>query len=468
MKKVLTSLSIASAFLLAFAVSSFAQSSASHEDWTKKGIQVGGTIQMQGGLDYVPSESRDKARVSLFEKGARINVYGTVDEGPAKDTKYKMSLMLGGEEVPASNNIHALRDAWVDVPLFGDSLRLKIGQFFTPYSREAMSNQSDLMFPKVSINSLGFIIGMDQGLSFHGNLSGLQYAVGIFMGSGINTPERFLGTQLGVPMLMLRVGYSTLEKTIYDVREFDPNFKGTGFAINLNAMYTKDSASGHTSTMKSKAGIPGYFLETTGKSLMFNTNFNSALASSDQIYNPAQMFQVGVDAALQTEISSGVIFNASAEFNMSYSWTTQQGNAVTLLGGVAKVGIYMAPLQIGMRFAILLPDSMMGKLYTGSTVTASYPAWMVARKGTVYGLGTTPIIEFGPAVNLYLAKNVKILMEFKIWVDVPMYNDLNVGSNNIMVMPDVFSTAAGSQQFLAPPLYRLSTWDARMQFQFAF
>ncbi len=465
MKKVLTSLSIASALLLAFAVSSFAQT-AMNEDYTKKGPQIGGQIQMLGQLEVVGTpEAENNPRILMFLREARLRVYGQIDEGPAAGTRYKISLFGAGEAVTSANMV---QDAYADIPIFGEGLRMRIGQYMQAFSRESMTDTSTQMFVRASINSVAFAYGRDAAISLYGNLSGFQYHLSIGMGSSIGTAEKFFAMQVGFQPVILRIGYSTLEENIFDVKEFDPAKTKNGFAVMFNTYYYKDSHGGHTTAMSQKNSTASQtFIEYSNASLVYNKLFNPMMPGATgnlatgnltlgNYNNEANVFQAGLDAAFQQDLGGGIILNASAELNVAYTFLTTAAYNQLLMGGTVRAGVYFGasfPVLIGLRYAIFIPDAMTGN-YTSNNKT------------TFNGVGLMPIHEIGLAVNVYVAKNVTLRMDMQLWVDT-LAQHADDGQYNLMQIPSSMTTKVYPAETWSS-LYRATNYDARALFQFTF
>ena len=469
MKKVLTSLSIASAFLLAFAVSSFAQT-AMNEDYTKKGPQIGGQIQWLGqlevvglsGVNTITPEGNNNPRIAMFLREARLRFYGMIDEGLLSGATYKISFFGAGEG-------NSIQDAYADIPIFGEGLRLRIGQYMQAFSREAMSDTSTQMFVRHSINTTTFGYGRDTALSLYGNLGGLLYHLSIGMGTDVNVAEKFFPMAVGFQPVILRIGYSSLEKNIFDIQEFNPANKKNGWAVMLNAYYYRDSIGGHTTSMSRKnATATGTFFEWTNNSLVYNKLFNPIMpgaVGSQSTSNPvgannpqntANVFQAGLDAAFQQDLGGGILLNAAAEWNVAYSQGTLQAEYMMLMGGTVRAGVYFGdavPLLVGLRYSILLPDAKMGS-YTSAARTS------------FVGVGLMPIHEIGLALNVYLAKNVTVRMDMQLWVDtLAMHAD--TGQYNLMQIPSSMTSSLKATDAQGS-LFRVTNYDARLLFQLAF
>ena len=307
------------------------------------GPTIGGTIQMLGELERLPDENapgRDNTRMYLYESMARLHIGGTLD-----NIDYFFLVEYGAEETPASrytngsanNTVLSLADAYIDAPLISASsskkadnalLGIRVGQFIAPYSREVISNLSNpesLPFAAPSINTLGFNIGRDTGLALHGTINNFAAAFGIFTGGGIDVPQRYLPEKIKVPLLVARIGYTTLDKSIFNIKEFDPDVAGTKFAAFVSGLYEKDSAIGHSSVMNFKMN---------DVSLFYDHNWNPYLtAGGDTVLGSLK--QAEADFAFSTDLGSYKL-NGGAEANIG-KYENSLGS-MTIKGGEVHAG----------------------------------------------------------------------------------------------------------------------------------
>lgn len=400
--------------------------------------KVGGTIQMLGVAEHLKDDYRSDNRIYLFQKEARLNVSGTQDS-----IDYYFQLQFGGEEVPkgrngnVGNTVMSLLDAYVDIPLMSKYLGLRVGQFKVPFSREMISDTDYLQFADYSINAQGFNVGRDVGLAFHSAVKNFEAAFGVFTGGGINIPQRYLPQELNIPMTVARVGYNTLDKNILTVEQFNPRTSHSGVALYVSGMYEEDSRIGHSSVLAAKQN---------DVSLFYNTNWNPYLraVTASQV-EMGKLMQFEADIAFQVELGR-VKINGAAEAN--YGKYENSLGSLEMKGGEVQGGIYLAPVQLSLRYAVLFPDSNFGYFKTPTI----YPI-----------VSKTPIHEINPGMNIFFGDHVKLTMDMQIWIGVPVATEVDLGAYNLMTMPDQSKLAVTSGA-----VERQNAITGRMNFQFMF
>ena len=117
-------------------------------------------------------------------------------------------------------------------------------------------------------------------------------------------------------------------------------------------------------------------------------------------------------------------------------------------GGEVQGGIYLAPVQLSLRYAVLYPDANFG-YYKSPTV---YPI-----------VSKAPIHELNPSMTIFIGSHVKLLMDLQIWVNVPVAMETDLGAYNLMSMPDQTGTGV-TKGFIE----RQNAASGRMNFQFVF
>jgi hypothetical protein len=413
--------------------------------------KVGGTIQMIGAVEYLEAKhntpvapnERDDARLYLFLKQARLNFSGTRD-----DIKYYVQMQFGGEEVPnGTNSVYSLLDAYVDAPILQNNLGVRFGQFKVPFSREMLSDPASLQFGDTSINTTAFNIQRDVGIAFHGATSNIYWALGTFSGGGIDIPQRYIPQSLGIPQLVARIGYDTLDKDVFSARQSDNNRKGTGFAAYVSGSYEKNSSVGHGQVFTTKKTDTSWFK---------NAGWNPYLSQTDiEALNDASLVQYEADVAYQTEFS-GLKFFVAAEAN--YGKYDSQAGSLTLKGGQTQFSITYAPVEIALRYAVIIPDEELAYKAT-TTGTGLKPAG-------IYPIFTDnkPVHQINPALNFYLTKNLTVKMDLDIMIDAPVAHEDLSGAYNLMIMQGQTSYA----QRTATVLERQNAYTARMVAQFVF
>jgi hypothetical protein len=385
----------------------------------KDGPVLGGTFQMLGAVEYLevkdnsPTDRQD-TRMYLFLKQARLNVSGSVD-----DIDYYFQLQFGGEEVPnGSNSVYSLLDAYIDAPLAGDNLGIRVGQFKVPFSREMLTDPASLQFVDTSINTSVFNIQRDVGFAFHGQFSDLHWALGTFTGGGIDIPQRYLPQGLGMPQMVARVGYDTLDRDIFKPGQSDVQRKGTGFAAYVSGSYEKNSSVGHGSVFATKKTDVSWF-----KNPAWNTNFSRMDTTSPvpvDSYNDQTLTQFEADIAYQTEVAGFKLF-MSAEGNYG-KFSSPTGN-LALKGGAAHFAAGYDIAEVALRYAMIIPDERAGYYHTASTMF--YPIFK----------DNSPVHQINPALNFYVNEALTIKMDLDVWINTPVVQEAASGAYNLMIQP---------------------------------
>ncbi len=403
------------------------------------GPNIGGFFKELGILEVINDNYRNRNRIYLFIKNARLNVTGKY-----QNCEYKAEAVFGPEELPKSNSSLSLLDFYVDVPIIS-SLYLRAGQFKVPYSRERLADAKTLQFAERSINTLALQVGRDYGFVFHGYFGKLAAALGIVSGAGPDIPVRYIPQVLNVPMVALRVGLNNaLDKNIFNITQTHLDEDGLKYAVYFDALYSKDSRVGHSSALSSRL---------TDISLLLNKGWNPFLRAvvSGQV-EIGNLFQTGLDFALQKDLGN-FILTTETEFN--YGQYENNLGTIKLSAGMAKFGVYFAPIEMALRYGIIIPDPNMG--YYDSTTKLTWPL-----------VDSKPIHEITPAMTIYFKKhNLKLIFDLPIGIDVPVGEEVNLGSLSMLTQPDnvSFIKNTGKVGTLFP---RQNTVNGRMILQFSF
>jgi hypothetical protein len=376
-------------------------------------LNVDGRLQLLGALEGVDDPWKDSERLFMFLKQARLDINGT-----AKGTDYRVQWMLGGEEVPERNSVMSLLDAYVDLPLL-ESLRLRLGQFMVPNGRERMIESGDAFNTSRSIHNNYFNIGRDVGLLVHGETGSLVGALGLFTGGGINIPQRYIPEDLEIPLMVGRFGINTgVDNNVLtpaNVVERGEN----GFAAYVNGAYTKDSRVGHSTPLNVK-----YY----DKSLMLNSDWNPYIGASGQ---KAEFWQAGVDVAAQVSLCDTCDLLLSGEYNVA-DFSNDAGSLQTS-GGALSANLIMENLVLGLRYALVDPDSNMAYVSTDEDTGEK----------TSYAITNKQIQEITPSIVYFLREhNVRLIADVAIQLDVPVSLETGHGVYNLMRQADQISYAS--------------------------
>jgi hypothetical protein len=95
--------------------------------------------------------------------------------------------------VELAGNPPYLLDAYVNIARW-EQLRVRVGQFRTPFSRSGMYGHDQLLFPDQAVVSSYFWTGRDKGAMAYGTLhDDLEYWLGVFGGSPLRQPTTISG-----------------------------------------------------------------------------------------------------------------------------------------------------------------------------------------------------------------------------------------------------------------------------------
>lgn len=385
-------------------------------------LNVNGQLQMLGVAELLDNHGwKDDLRVYLFLKQARLNFNGVHD-----DCDYALQLMFGGEELPKANSVMSLLDAYVNVPLSKDLFEVKVGQFKVPYGRERLFDSGALFNTERSIQNNFFNIGRDVGLAVHSHGDLFAGAVGVFTGGGMDVPQRYLPEDLGIPLVVGRVGVNDgLDKDVFTPYRSDSKKGGIKYAAYLNGAYTEDSRVGHSTPLNVKYA---------DKSLMINPNWNPYINAPNQ---KAEFTQFGADAAVQIPMAEDLDLLLSVEVNQA-KFDNDVGD-LEASGGVLGVNFLLKDWELGVRYAMVEPDSKFAYKKAAVPATATAPA--IPEK--LYPITDNTITEITPSIAYYARSlGVKIVADLAIQLDVPLSIEKDHGLYNLMLQPDSSSTIA--------------------------
>ncbi len=380
-------------------------------------VNIDGRLQMLAVLESLDNHGwKDDQRLLLFLKQARLNLNGVYN-----NCDYSLQLMFGGEELPKANSVMSLLDAYVNVPFVEDLFEVKAGQFRVPYGRERLYDSGAMVNTERSIQNNFFNIGRDVGLAAHTKAGIFSGALGVFTGGGINVPQRYIPEDLGVPMLITRLGVNKdLDKDVFTpYQNSDEASTGVKYAAYVNGAYTEDSRVGHSTPLNVK-----YF----DKSLMLNANWNPYIGAANQ---KAIFSQVGVDAAVEIPLSEKTDLRLSAEANIA-NFKNDAGS-LEAIGGVIGANLMMKNWELGLRYAVVSPDSKFA--YTRTDTETG--------EKTLFPITDKNISEITPSVVYYARKfGAKFIADLAIQLDVPMGIEKDHGLYNLMLQPDSVSNIA--------------------------
>lgn len=388
-------------------------------DWE---IGVGGRMNLMGLGEVSHDTIRDKYKIYLFQKNSRL-------EFSAKNGEnlFYSQLALGGEDVYTGNTNLTLLDMYTKLPTpFGTVVA---GQYKVPFGKEQLTDGGNLVYNKRSLLDLGFQLGRDYGIGLQGSMGPVNAMVGVYAGGGRDVPERYIPVSMGVPMMVARVGVGDIGKDLYSLpepyetqRSFDEDVRS---GLYLNGVYTKNTLVGHGSVLSQRK---------FDNTIMLSSAWNPYLAAQPNSQGN-EYWAAGVDYSLQ----SGPV-TAEAEINHA-QFSNNLGN-LQMSGARAQVGYNLNPVELGLRYSVLLPDSKFAA--TNATTKARVAITPDAK----------PIQEIAPSITWFInGHNLKLVADLPIQLDAPVVTEKGIGNYNLINQPDQTSylaTGVGSlsRQFI--------------------
>lgn len=400
-------------------------------------ITLFGRLQSQGYIQSLNDRYGDNVRMYLYMKQARFGLRGTYD-----DIRVDFQVAFGGEEevkAPSPGISLSLLDLSADIPL-SQNLFLKVGQFKVPFGREGLTNSAYMQFSDRSLQYLASKVGRDVGFALWTTSGMYSATAGVFTGGGRNVPIRMIPQQLGLPMAAVRVGINTgIDAELYSLKSTDAGVLPTGYALFVNALYTKDSRIGHSTALNVK---------TADKSLLLNSNWNPYIGRRP--FHRGSLLQLGADAALRTAVTPELSVSGEAELNYG-SYKNYYGSLSTTAGRI-QGAVAKGQFELGVRYAFIKPDQ-------NFAVTAS--------NGTTYKITESRLVhEIDLAVSYFVkGGRVKITADLPVLFGVPVITEPNVGAYVLTEQPDQVT-------YLLPPtngvIERQTVVSPRLQVQVVF
>lgn len=356
-------------------------------------FNLGGRFQLFGVGERVTDPYKENNRIFLFLKQARISASGTLE-----DYKFYTEWAMGGEEaVKNLNSSVSLLDFRADIPM-SEFTYLRLGQFKTPFGREALTEDGSLNFSDRSINNLVGVLGRDVGFAGVLQQKGFMGTLGVFTGGGRDNPERYLPEQLGIPMLVARIGY--------DSQGIDPySYKSSGardededsFSAFLNLAYMEDTRLGHSTVLN---------IKTTDRSLLLNPNWNPYLAQTP--YSRSRVFQASADIQKRFPIGN---FIGTSEIEYTHAEFSNDLGKLQVNGARVMGSVWLNPYEVSARYAAFYPTNDFqngGKSITGkdpfqevtAALTYFHRPWSRFTFEAVFHLHTPVAVE--PNVGSYV------------------------------------------------------------------
>lgn len=350
----------------------------------------------------VPDDVRDKNRLYLFVKEARLRWDGTL-----YGATYDIMLAPGAEDItPNTNSALGLLDFSFEAPVMG--FKLKLGQFLVPYSRERLTDDPTMNFADRSIENLGFSWNRDYGFALSNYAGKFAGTFAVMTGGGRDVPQRYLPEKLGFPLVAVRFGYNDgVDKDIYHVSARDTDPGRTKSALYFNALYTKDTQIGHSTVLNIRA---------TDKNLLIDSNYNPFIARTP--FSLSTIWQAGADGVYRAPMGP-VAFNAEGQ--VDYSHFDNKYGQLSLKGGRLQAGISKAKWEVNLRYAALFLDTRMAFV-----------------SGTAFQITNdkAPLQEITPSITYHYRPGIQLTLDAPYLIKMLIFKEHTIGSYVMSEQPD--------------------------------
>ncbi|MBO9540728.1 hypothetical protein J7643_09080 [bacterium] len=406
-------------------------------------VKVGGRLYTMGFAEMLEKEPhRSQGRIFLFQKNSRLTVDATMGEN-----RFFSQLALGGEDVYTSNTNLTLLDMYATGRFFGVA-DWRVGQFRVPYGRELMGDDSGTVaFNDSSILSPYFMMGRDVGAALSGDLGPVGYVAGVFTGGGRDTPQRYIPQILGTPLTTLRLSVGDADADRFLLSQSVSSVDRFRQTLSVNGFWMRDSLVGHSNVLSIKNAFE--------KNLLLSSNYNPYIGKKDSTGEMVQgeFWQAGVDYVARVPVAGGVL---SAEAELLRSGFNNQFGGLYATGGRVQGVMNLNPVEVGLRYAMVVPDANMAVTNTNATIAGKLtsadvpgiPAGTTVattkpnpdfNKQTAIFAGAVPIQELTPSISYHLNKNLKIVVDMPILFNAPIVTEnkpVGIGSYNLVNQPD--------------------------------
>jgi Phosphate-selective porin O and P len=350
----------------------------------------------------VPDDVRDKNRIYLFVKEARLRWDGTL-----YGATYDIMLAPGAEDItPNTNSALGLLDFSFEVPVMG--FKLKLGQFLVPYSRERLTDDPTMSFADRSIENLGFSWNRDYGFALSNYSGKFAGTFAVMTGGGRDVPQRYLPEKIGFPLVAVRVGYNDgVDKDIYHVSARDTDPGRTKSALYFNALYTKDTQIGHSTVLNVRA---------TDKNLLIDSNWNPFIAMTP--FSLSTIWQAGADGVYRAPMGP---FSFNAEGQVDYSHFDNKYGQLSLKGGRVQAGLSKNKWEVNLRYAALFLDTRMAFV--------SGTAFQVTKD-------KAPLQEITPSLTYHYKPGIQVTLDAPYLIKMLVFKENTIGSYVMSEQPD--------------------------------
>ncbi|HEV3073742.1 MAG TPA: hypothetical protein VHB47_04925 [Thermoanaerobaculia bacterium] len=350
----------------------------------------------------VPDDVRDKNRLYLFVKEARLRWDGTL-----YGATYDIMLAPGAEDItPNTNSALGLLDFSFEAPVMG--FKLKLGQFLVPYSRERLTDDPTMNFADRSIENLGFSWNRDYGFALSNYSGKFAGTFAVMTGGGRDVPQRYLPEKLGFPLVAVRFGYNDgVDKDIYHVSARDTDPGRAKSALYFNALYTKDTQIGHSTVLNVRA---------TDKNLLIDSNYNPFIARTP--FSLSTIWQAGADGVYRAPMGP-VAFNAEGQ--VDYSHFDNNYGQLSLKGGRLQAGVSKGKWEVNLRYAALFLDTRMAFV-----------------SGTAFQITNdkAPLQEITPSITYHYRPGIQLTLDAPYLIKMLIFKENTIGSYVMSEQPD--------------------------------
>ncbi|MEO8211706.1 MAG: porin [Myxococcales bacterium] len=412
-----------------------AEISVVHAD--KADLEVGGMIQALGFAEHVNDPYKNDDRLYLFMNRARLRLDGHYDQ-----VSFKLEMALGGEDtvVTKTGVSLSLLDFSFGIPLSPNrTTYLMVGQFKVPYGREQLAYSANFQFADRSIDDLGFRAGRDVGVAVVSHPKSVTLIGGVFTGGGRDVPpNHYLPEKLGVPLLVARAGVGDVDDDPFalaqdDVGTINRKIKAAFF---VNALYTRDSAIGHSTVLNVKLA---------DKSLLLDSGWNPYIGKEP--FSLGTWWQAGADAAVRVPVRA---VDLAGEAQFDFAKYSNGYGSVQMWGLRLQGGAMYRSFEVALRYAFLEPDSNF--------------AYM-----TVPLTGSQAIQEITPSVAWFIkGRMLKLLADVPILIHDPVFTETGVGSYVATDLPDQTTVLAAMGVPTGNTVTRQNVIEARVMLQAQF
>jgi len=363
-----------------------------------EGPVVHGFIRPDWLIQNVDDPFRDDLRIYHFLSRTRVYLKGTYE-----GVRYRVELGLSGPEVeiPVSRSgfwgmPQILQDFYADVPFPGvENVYVRLGQFKVPAGAEGLTYSAYLPFVERSIAQKFVGLLRDYGAALHAYPSeNVSLALALQTGLGRSIPNRYLPEVFGFPFVTARVQFGPNQG--HDLFRLKPMPSGDELEVRLgaNVTYYKDVIAGHSSALN---------VWNKEKPILLQSGWNPYIARREAGHLKAgELLIGGGDIALGYPTAQGALW---LEGQVTYGQYKNDFGDVAVTAVRAQATYSLETVAFGLRYALVQLDELGGD-----------------------AVGDDPIHEVTPMLTYRLQKNVKIILDGSILLDVPVAVEEGVGA----------------------------------------